>query len=248
MKLAAIQFKPTRGDWTASAARLESLIAQAAGLGSSLIVCPEMALTGYLFESADAARAVAEPASGPTHALLSALAARHGVYLIAGFPESAEEGLFNSALLLAPDGSLLACYRKRLLFDADQLWAQSGDTPYPLIETPLGVLTCGICMDLNDSRFIRFLRATQPDIIAFPTNWLDQGHEIASYWRHRLRGVRSVLVAANNYGTEPIFDFEVPFRGESAILDQDGRVVVSAPRTGDLVISAAVEYYGTKVP
>ena len=64
MRVAAVQFKADRKDRQGSRDRLLALCAQAAERGATLVVCPEMALTGYLFtDAADVAR-VAEPAQG----------------------------------------------------------------------------------------------------------------------------------------------------------------------------------------
>src|SRR5205807_175555 len=81
-KVAAIQFRPQKGDWLAAAAALTALVEEAVAAGAGLVVCPELALTGYLFPGPDAARAVAEPARGRTFAHFSALARRLGCHLV----------------------------------------------------------------------------------------------------------------------------------------------------------------------
>ena len=229
MRAAAVQFKAAKGDWDGSARRLEALLE---GVHADLIVCPEMALTGYVFADAEAAGKVAEAANGRTLELASKLARVAGAYFVIGYPEAVEERLYNSALILGPDGALLCNYRKRLLYEADETWAWPGDTPYPWIETPFGSLTCGICMDMNDDEFIGFLLDREPAVIAFPTNWLDQGFDVRYYWRWRLSGYRGTLVAANTYGTEE----GIRFRGRSAILRCPGKTLALAGETGDAVI------------
>jgi predicted amidohydrolase len=233
MRLCAIQFRADKPDWRASADRLAALVRQAGAC--DLMVCPEMALTGYLFDSPESALAVAEPCGGRTFQLLAPLAREAGSWLVAGYPEQAPEGLYNSAVVINPQGELAANYRKRLLFDCDEWWAQPGGLPYPLIPTAHGVLSVGICMDLNDPRFLRFLRREQPGLLAFPTNWLDQGFDILPYWQWRLRGVSSLVVAANTHGSEPWRPLAggVPFRGQSAIFRATGPPLASAPRVGD---------------
>ena len=239
MIFAAAQFRASKGDWLGSAARLDALLASSLTelTDVALIVCPEMALTGYVFADAAAAGAVAEPCGGRTFELASRCAVRHGAYFVIGYPEAAPDGrLFNSALIVGPSGQLLCNYRKRLLYELDESWAQPGDAAYPLLETPFGLLTCGICMDLNDERFIDFLYEAGPEVIAFPTNWLDQGFDVRRYWRWRLQGYPGWFVAANNYGVEN----GTRFRGVSAILDPDGRTQVHAGASGDCVLTLDV--------
>lgn len=236
MTFAAVQFQASKGDWDASASRLDSLLTTHLKQ-TALIVCPEMALTGYVFANAEAAAKVAEPAAGRTFALASRCAIRHQAYFVIGYPEATSDGrLFNSALIVGPDGKLLCNYRKRLLYEQDETWALPGDIDYPLFETPFGRLTCGICMDLNDEEFIDFLFDAAPDVVAFPTNWLEQGFDVRHYWRWRLQGYPCWFVAANNYGIED----GISFRGRSAILDAQGRSKANAKAVGDCVLTVNV--------
>ncbi|HNN96377.1 MAG TPA: carbon-nitrogen hydrolase family protein [Pseudomonadota bacterium] len=215
-RIAALQFKAHKDQPAASLAALCQLIDEAAAAGASLVVCPEMAYTGYLFENAAAILPHCETARGGAFPRLSELAQRHGIYLVCGYPEIGESQdpspptgstpapprLYNSARVLSPDGALLCNYRKRLLFTADTTWATEGDTPYPILQTPFGRLTVGICMDLNDDRFTEFLVQQSPLVVAFCTNWLDQGSDVLPYYCYRLRGFAGVFAAANTYGGE----------------------------------------------
>ncbi len=237
LRFAAVQCKARKGDWDASASCLDDLLSREL-TGASLIVCPEMALTGYVFADAAEVLQVAEPCGGRTFALAAQWARRYSSYLVIGYPELAADGrLFNSALIVAPSGELLVNYRKRLLYEQDETWAQPGDTAYPLIETPFGSMTCGICMDLNDDRFIDFLFEANPEIVAFPTNWLDQGFDVRRYWRWRLQGYPGWLIAANTYGSEGA----IRFRGRSTILDPEGGTQAFAPASGDCVLRLDLE-------
>lgn len=259
MTLAAIQFKPVRGQWERSAQALEALCAEAAQGGAAIVVCPEMALTGYLFPDPAAAAEVAEPTDGPTLARFSQVARRGGFYLVIGYPERAGARLYNSALVIGPSGELLYNYRKRLLFDADKPWAAPGDRPYPLLPTPLGTLTVGICMDMNDDEFIYFLRRTaaqvargdrqplpSPLLVAFCTNWLHEGIDIRPYWEQRIAGTPCLLIAADTYGTEDVAGCPpTRFLGRSAIIDyrpaprrRRPQTLAFAPESGDHVLLA----------
>jgi predicted amidohydrolase len=250
-KVAAVQFKARKGDVAAATATLAGLVEQAAVRGARLVVCPEMAATGYLFADADAIRPYTEPATGPGFARLSAVAQQYGCYVICGYAERAEGAgqaagpLYNSARLIGPSGELLANYRKRLLFPADTTWATAGDLPYPQLATPFGRLTAGICMDLNDDRFTAHLRRAQARVIAFCTNWVDEAIDVRPFWRYRLSGVRSYFIAANTYGWEEERGHEpVQFCGCSAILGPDGQTLARAAPEGDAVLVAELPALG----
>ncbi len=248
MFAAAVQFKADRSDPRGSRERLLGLCATAAEQGAELIVCPEMALTGYLFTDAADVASVAEPAQGTSFSSLATLAGQFGCALVCGYPELVErEGrrvFYNSAWVIGPDGTLLANYRKRCLFSADETWASPGDLPYPLVRLPWGSLTAGICMDLNDDQFTDFLRRQQADLVAFCTNWLEEGLDLHGYWKYRLIGVRSAFVAANTYGFEGRRGHALTqFAGQSAIFDGRGRRVSAAAAAGDAVIVAELRLH-----
>jgi len=234
MQVSAVQFKPRRGQKAAALQALGALVDQAAP-GADLVVLPEMAAIGYLFRTPAAARAVAEAPEGPTFQALAPLAKAHRAWLVAGFAEDAGPRLYNSALVIDPDGAVAGVYRKTLLFPPDYWWAEPGDSGYLAFDTDAGRFGVGICMDLNDDRFVTWARSARLDALAFPTNWVQEDGDVWGYWRARLHGVDGALVAANTYGPEG----PIAFRGLSAILRR-GEVLASAPATGDAVIRAAL--------
>jgi len=230
MRVAAVQFKADQADLDGSRHRLLALATEAAQ-GADLVVLPEMATTGYLFESPAAVAAVAEKADGPTYTLLAAVAAQAGCWLVAGFPERDRGRLYNSAWVIDPRGALQFVYRKTLLFDADLPWATPGNSGYRRFETGAGAFGVGICMDLNDDDFVTWCRGADLDAIAFPTAWLEQGINVWRYWAWRLPRVAAALVAANTYGWER----GIQFSGRSAILQQS-RILAGAGLVGDHIL------------
>ncbi|MCB9665691.1 MAG: carbon-nitrogen hydrolase family protein [Alphaproteobacteria bacterium] len=232
MRAAAVQFKATKGDLAGSLERLAALTDEAAA-DADLVVLPEMAATGYVFERRDEVEAVAEAARGPTLAALGAVARAREAWIVCGFPERDGDHLYNSALVVAPDGELATVYRKTLLFEADEHWARPGDGAYTCLATPVGRVAVGICMDLNDPRFLLWLWRARPDVLAFPTNWVDEGADVWPYWAARVRASGAVLVAANTYGRDGAWAFS----GASVIL-AGRRVLAAGPREGDAVVRA----------
>lgn len=235
--VAAIQFKPTRGAVLENRARLVPMVQAAARAGATLVVLPEMCTSGYVFANKESILPLCESRDGDTFGVFQGLAKELGVTLAFGWPESedATGNLYNSATVCFPnDGPLF--YRKRFLFEADTLWAEPGNTPYPRWTTQEGLeASLGICMDLNDSRFLDFLAEEKIRLCAFPTNWLDQGFVVWNYWAWCLQRTSTCLVAANTFGSED----DVRFRGESAVLD--GRVILGcAPAEGEEVVMAEV--------
>lgn len=137
------------------------------------LILPELALTGYNFPS----RAAIEPylevkAKGPTSKWAIEMSQKHKCFTLVGYPEwdETDQKIFNSAILTAPDGSILYNYRKTFLYESDENWGCSESTnpiqfePFELVlnkgfyldnEPKLKLIICniGICMDLNPYKF-----------------------------------------------------------------------------------------------
>src|SRR2546430_15725055 len=105
-------------DREANQARALALLAQACDRDARLVGLPEV--WEHIGPAAQK-RAFAGTLEGRQLAPLRELAARRGLWLLAGsIAERADEGrTFNTSALLAPDGSIAARYRKLHLFDVD---------------------------------------------------------------------------------------------------------------------------------
>ncbi len=226
--LAVVQFKPRRGARNANLDKLAALTSQALKAGARLVVLPEMAATGYRFPNPEVVRPMSELPRGATFKVFAALAKEHTAHIVVGFVEDNEGKLFNAAMVITPEGKLEAVYRKRLLYIDDHTWANPGDLPYPVFETPWGKTTLGICMDINDPRFLTHVRKVRPDVVLFPTNWVDENADVHRYWMNQLRGWNGTFVAADRWGDED----GVFFAGRSAIF-KAGKAVIEAPVEGD---------------
>lgn len=212
---ATIQFKPVWGKPELNRERILEILRGAAAAGAKLAVLPEMCISGYIFRDANEILPFCEPSEGETFRLISNACKENGIFVVYGFAEKCGEKLYNSQSLVAPDGTLVATYRKTHLYESDCTWATPGNTGFLAIDTELGKLGLGICMDLNFQDFTDFhiLQGTQ--IICFSTCWLDENFPIAAYWLYRLAGYENTILIANSFGDER----GTHFRGESAVID-----------------------------
>src|SRR5205823_934191 len=103
-------------------AKAATLIARAAARGAELIALPEnfALMTGVEQGKLAAAETLDAARPGPILASMMEAAARHEIYLVlGGMPERTDGGdrIHNNCVLLGPDGTLRATYRKIHLFD-----------------------------------------------------------------------------------------------------------------------------------
>jgi len=166
VRLAAVHFRPRPGSNNAEKCALFSpLIAEAAGKKADLVCLPE-SLT--YFGSGKTMAEVAEPIPGPSTEYFGTQAAKHDLYIVAGLTERAGSVVYNTAVLLGPDGKLQGKYRKVCLPREE---IEAGVTPgrdYPVFPTRFGKLGMMICWDVHFPEVARNLSNNGAEVIAMP--------------------------------------------------------------------------------
>ena len=169
--IACQQLAPQVGDPEGNRALSIAAIEQAAGAGAEVVVLPELTQSGYMFESAEEAAALA---IAPDDALIgewAALAQEHDLVLAAGFAERGEDGsTYNSAVLIDASG-VRAVYRKLHLWDREKLWFQPGAELPPVLDTRVGRVSMVICYDLEFPELTRTVALGGAQLLLVPTNW-----------------------------------------------------------------------------
>ena len=134
---------------------MADLAAEIAGLCAerpdlSMVVYPEIHLFGGsdLAKDANAWLAeVAEPIDGPRVRALGEIAAAHRIWLVPGsLPERAGTAVHNTAVVFAPDGRLVASYRKVFPWRPYEAWAPGAE--WVTFDVPdVGRFGLSICFD-----------------------------------------------------------------------------------------------------
>src|SRR6266550_3974346 len=219
-RVAAIQYESTLGGKEKNVTDLLRLVEEAAQHEARLIVVPEMATTGYCWESRAEIAPHVEAIPGPTTDRFQQLAASYGCLIAISLPEvdPATNVYYNSMALIGPEG-VIGRYRKIHSYISEPRWARDGDLGMPVWETPLGRLAGLICIDAEYFETARILALHHADVLLFPTNWLDEKSP-SSWWMARAFENGVYFIAANRYGLER----GVQFSGGSCILNPDGSI------------------------
>ena len=152
LTLAVLQMQAEHGRVNESMAKASRLLEEAPIGDIDLLVLPELAFTGYIWDTPHEAAAVAEPIDGPTYQWAANVAMTRSAYVLLGFVEDAGEVLHNSAMLVGPTGELFALARKTALTNTDAQWAASGSgsKSMPIVDLPgVGRIGVGICKDIS---------------------------------------------------------------------------------------------------
>jgi predicted amidohydrolase len=219
-RVAAIQYEPVLGEKENNVTRLLHLVEEAAAHGAKLIVVPEMATTGYCWQSRAEITPYVETIPGPTSDRFQQLATSSECYIALSLPEVDPHTnvYYNTLVLLGPEG-VVGTYRKIHSYIAEPRWARDGDSGMPVWDTPLGRLSGLVCMDAMYFEAARIPALHQADVLLFPTNWLDEKSP-SSWWMARAFENGVYFIAANRYGEER----GVQFSGGSCVLNPDGSI------------------------
>lgn len=208
VRIAVVQFDPQVGlDHRSSNLRRSlELAMEAANGGANLIVLPELSNCGYFFANRQEAFEHAETVpDGRSMLAWLELATTHQIYLVAGLNEIDGMQLFNTSVLIGPQG-FIGKYHKAHLWNLEKLWFTPGNTGFPVFDTPVGRIGMLICWDIWFPEVPRILGQQGADIICSLNNWVwtpppvfdDTGKCMASYLTMTAAHANNVFIAAAN--------------------------------------------------
>lgn len=172
IRVACIQLEPRFCQLEANIADSVVRTDAAAAGGARLMVLPELSSSGYVFATRAEAFALAEAIPhGPASGAWLAAAKRHGCWIVAGLAERAGERLFNSAVLIGPDGHI-GTFRKVHLWAAENLCFEPCDPGFPVYATAIGRIGMLICYGgwLPEAYRLCALQGAHTGCV--PTNWV----------------------------------------------------------------------------
>ena len=223
MKVGFIQFAPVFGNIASNIAKIERL---SEGIDAELIVLPELFNTGYLFASQEEMRGLAEAIpDGETTAALCRIARRENTHIVGGVCEKQGNKLFNSAVLVSPEG-YRGVYRKAHLFNEEKQWFQPGNKGFEVFD--IGVCRIGImiCFDWFFPETARILALKGAQMICHSANLVLPFCQNGMITRCLENGV--FAITANRIGRETREGRDFVFTGKSQIVGPKGNILSQA--------------------
>ncbi len=247
VRVAAVQLA-SGSDPEQNVERAADLVRRAASEGARYVQLPEYfnyrgPTSGYLL--------VAEPVPGPTVDRFAALARELAITLHVGslFEESPEaEKSFNTSVVLAPSGEVVATYRKVHLFDVnvpggvehrESKNIAPGDR---LVVAEVEGFTLGmsVCFDVRFPELYRALSLAGATVLAVPSSFAVATGRVHWSTLLRARAIESeaYLIAAAQAGTtsEGVSSF-----GHSMIIDPWGEVLAESTLDGEDVLVVTID-------
>jgi predicted amidohydrolase len=240
LRVAAVQLNSSE-DKARNLAAAERLVGEAARAGAELVGLPEK---WNLLAAGGAQAAGAEPLDGPSLSAARGWTREHGIHLLAGsVSERAPGGVFNTSVLIGPDGGDLAVYRKIHMFDVDVGGVAYRESEHEsagseIVTAPAGDLEIGltVCYDLRFPELFRILAVRGARLITVPSAFtLATGPD---HWEVLLRA-RAIenqvfLLAPGQFGEAPPHYSSF---GRSSIVDPWGVVLATAPDEECVVVA-----------
>jgi N-carbamoylputrescine amidase len=236
-------------------AAISEAIARAADAGARLVCLPELTRSRYFAaERRDPARPAAEPEplpGGPTFELVARCARDTGVFVHASCYESASDGGlgYNTAFVVAPDGSLATTRRKTHIPVTagyyEDTWFRPGDSGWPVTPIDTGIFGFPTCWDQWFPETSRAFALAGAEVLVYPTAIGSEpdhpGFDTEPLWEHVItaQGIMNgtFMIAVNRTGPEGA----LTFYGSSFVSDPYGRILVQAPRSEPAVLVADLD-------
>jgi N-carbamoylputrescine amidase len=258
LRVAAVQHRwhPDRDEHRAA---LAAGIRIAATAGAQLICLQELTLSRYFAtDPAGPGAAGVEPEElpgGPTYEFAAAMAAETGAYVHASLYERADDGDglgFNTAIVVAPGGELLARTRKLHIpvtagYHEDRYFrpGPAGEAAFPVISVGAARLGAPTCWDQWFPELARAYSLRGADVLIYPTAIGSEpdhpGFDTQPLWERVMLGNAIAngvfIVAVNRIGHEA----PLTFYGSSFICDPYGRILAQAPREEPAVLIADLD-------
>jgi predicted amidohydrolase len=246
LRVAAVQMN-SRDDKAFNIQTALALIDRAAGTGARLVALPE--IWTYLGPP-EGNRDNAESIPGPAIELLADRARRHGIYLHCGSileVRAGEPKVYNTAVVLSPDGDIVATYSKIHMFDVvldgvatyeESATIKPGDE---IVTVDVDGITVGlaICYDLRFPELFRILALRGAEVIVLPAAFtMTTGKD---HWEVLIRA-RAIengvfMIAPGQVGHDGSGKW---CYGRSLIVDPWGTVLATAP-DAETVIAATLD-------
>lgn len=206
---------------------------------AELVLLPELWHIGAF--DIEHAAGHAQPIDGPLVTDLGALAKELGIWLHGGsFVEIGDDGrLYNTSVVFAPDGRLVASYRKIHLFgfDGGETTILSGGEELVVVDTPLGPTGLATCYDLRFPEFFRALTEGGATAVLLTSGWpLVRIPHWEVLVQARAIEDQLLMIAGNEVGEQG----SITLGGRSLVVDARGDVVAKAG-SGEEILRATVE-------
>ena len=232
--IAAVQMRSSK-DLEQNIKRTNDFIERCANQGARIVVFPECSVTG---DFPDLVVQISSSRLADAEQRIAAACKKHHVYAIVGSPWRENEKLFNSAIMISPEGRVIERYHKMQLAED---WPHPGDhlSAFKMDDV---ICTTMICHDERYPEIVRLPVLAGAQIVFYISHesGLKNEHKIGPYRAQiQARAVENGVwvVQANAPANEDMSGSH----GQSRIINPDGNIVEEASIFGEDIIMATID-------
>jgi predicted amidohydrolase len=221
VKLAAVHYQPTGKSPRQNCEEFAPFIVEAARQQADLVVLGE---TIPYVRVNKPPHETAEPVPGPTTVYFGTLAKQHRLHIVLSLYEMESDIVYNTAVLVGPEGSLIGKYRKVCLPHSEIEAGVTPGTEYPVFDTALGKVGMMVCYDGFYPEVARELSNRGAEIIAWPVWGCNPLLARARACENHVFLVSSTFSQGKDWMT-------------TAVFDRAGRPLVEADQNGEVIVT-----------
>jgi predicted amidohydrolase len=219
--------------------RIKEYLSQCAHDGVRVAVFPECALTGY-FDN-DFMNSISAEQLAVAEKQLAAACCTQKIYAIVGTPSRDGDRLYNSAIVIGPNGVILARYHKIQLAES---WPMGGRelVVFKIDGIPASII---ICHDERYPELVRLPVLAGARIVFYVSHesGLDKESKIAPYRAQiQARAVENTVYVVQ--ANAPANTDSTGSHGQSRVVAPDGNIVKEASIFGEDLVTATLDLEG----
>jgi predicted amidohydrolase len=222
VRLAAIHYRPTGKSPHENCEEYAPLVAEAASQRADLVVLGE---TVPYVNVKQKPHETAEAIPGPTTDYFGQLAKTHVVHIVLSLYERDQHLVYNTAVLVGPNGQLIGKYRKVCLPHAEVENGVAPGADYPVFETTFGKVGLMVCYDGFFPEVARELANRGAEVIAWPVWGCNPRLATARACENHIYLVSSTFM-------QPKDGWMI-----SAVYDQTGKPIAVADKWGTVAVA-----------
>ncbi|MFO0940023.1 MAG: carbon-nitrogen hydrolase family protein [Pirellulales bacterium] len=168
VRLATVHYKPKGETPGQCCEEFAPFIADAAKQKANLVVLGETVPTASPNVKSQQISDTAESIPGPSTEYFGSLAKKHQLHIVLSLYERDQHLIYNTAVLLGPEGQLIGKYRKVCLPHGEVEKGIAPGNGYPVFDTAIGKVGMMVCYDGFFPEVARELSNRGAEIIAWP--------------------------------------------------------------------------------
>ena len=211
---------------------IDQALTEATALNADIACFPETTLFGWVNPNA---HELADSIPGATTELLAALAQRHQIMIAIGLAERDGEQLYDAAILLDMDGTLLLHHRKvNILTELmNPPYTPGKSASSSVVDTRFGRIGMLICADTFLDETVAEIAAGQPDLVLVPygwaapeNDWPQHGQSLQAWVSHTAKRTAAPVVGVDATGAIQHGPWAgYLYGGQSVVTDAAGNVL-----------------------